>query len=278
MFLLQGEFFGKCFCSASTWSSLTFARTSGFFELWLAVYIRTGDGTPTHLYKRGCNKLFWIFGSRDPNLRISFGVGLGFELTNVANQKNWTIPGNFWELCMGRCLSLGSSATLHLERGDLSDFANGPMLQCDMSDFFWNCTTTPIFATKTCCTETVLFQSDSKIFINKKFQQFTFVRLVDVFYGFYRGKSLFFTSICHVFQQPCPSESKFRSWNLFQSNKNVKKERDIESIVWNVTNHPFNESFVASRYAHELLRISDGLWDSDDGVFGTVLISTIIFT
>lgn len=61
-----------------------------------------------------------MFGSRDPNLRISFEVGLGFELTNVAEPKKiGTIPGNFWELCMGRCLSLGSSATLHLERGDL---------------------------------------------------------------------------------------------------------------------------------------------------------------
>ena len=72
--------------------------------------------------------------------------------------------------------------------------------------------------------------------------------------------------------------SKFRAGTFFRATKTWKRNKSIESIVWNVKNNPLNESFVASRYVRELLRISDGLWDSDDGVFGTVLISTIIFT
>ena len=99
MFLLQGEFFGKCFCSASTRSSLTLASSDFriFFELWLKPWwkfccVYTFRGLP--IYTKGVAIISFSKCSDPgiPNVYVSsFGVGLSgwvFAINNnVAEPK-----------------------------------------------------------------------------------------------------------------------------------------------------------------------------------------------
>ena len=117
------------------------------------------------------------------------------------------------------------------------------------------------------------------------FQQFTCVRFVGDFYGFYRNSTL----VNHHFS---PAFGRICLW--YFSNHSVQANQSLELEPFSEqqkrekgTRHRINrlkrkKSFpsmnpVWHHLMRILLRISDGLWGSDDGVFG-VLISTLIFT
>ena len=128
---------------------------------------------------------------------------------------------------------------------------------------------TPIFATKTCFTETAFTQSDSR-FLQTQSSKVPTIYFCSFSWWFFTDSTVVnhHFSICLSFFPTSVSKrmevSKFRAGTFFRATTTWKRNRSIESIVWNVKNIIPSMNHLWHRLsAHELLRISDGLWDSD---------------
>ena len=205
----SGEFLGKCFCSASTRSPLPllglpiffWAVTKTLVKILLCIYV-SGDGTTTHLYKKGVAMISYSEFSDPgiPNVYVSHSESrVGFcNKPTLRNQKIWVfpkigVPQNGWfvmenpiemddlrvplfsETSVWRFQETsGNSAwedvwvwapqQLFTWKEVISNRLcwNGPMLKNTTLSDFFEICTTPIFLLKTCFTETAFTQSDSR--------------------------------------------------------------------------------------------------------------------